>query len=229
MELKWGVEGSVIAALWPIFPKESGTIMSHSMSVENLSRLPSVDKKLGDALAVIHTPRGSPNKYDYDEEIGAFRLAGVLPQGMIFPYDFGFIPSTLGEDGGPLDVLVFLDSAVPVGCVLTIRIIGVIEAKQREPGKDWICADRFLAVATHARTHCHIRQIRDLSSRMVEEIVDFFRHYNEFNRREFKPIDRASAQRAQELIDIGRMLFEAKRMPQQRSPLVSVQSPEMVG
>jgi inorganic pyrophosphatase len=76
-----------------------------------------------------------------------------MPKGSYFPYDFGFIPSTLGDDGDPLDVLVFMDDPAPVGCVLTIRLIGAIEAKQQEKGGDWERNDRLLAVATHAHTH----------------------------------------------------------------------------
>jgi inorganic pyrophosphatase len=88
-----------------------------------LSRLPFLDASSGDITAVIETPKGSPNKFDYDDGVAAFRLAGVMPEGTTFPYDFGFVPSTLAEDGDPLDVLVFLDSPVVVGCVLTIRLI----------------------------------------------------------------------------------------------------------
>jgi inorganic pyrophosphatase len=66
--------------------------------------LPALDPETGDVIAVIETPKGSPNKYDYDDGCAAFRLAGVMPEGSSFPYDFGFIPSTLGEDGDPLDV-----------------------------------------------------------------------------------------------------------------------------
>jgi inorganic pyrophosphatase len=110
-------------------------------------------------LAVIETPKGSPNKYDYDDACAAFRLAEVMPKGSYFPYDFGFIPSTVGDDGDPLDVLVFMDDPAPVGCVLTIRLIGAIEAKQQEKGGDWERNDRLLAVATHA--HTHMRTLSD--------------------------------------------------------------------
>jgi inorganic pyrophosphatase len=123
-----------------------------------LSRLPTTDPNTGDLLAVIETPKGSPNKYDYDDTCAAFRLAEVMPKGSYFPYDFGFIPSTLGDDGDPLDVLVFMDDPAPVGCVLTIRLIGAIEAKQQEKGGDWERNDRLLAVATHA--HTHMRTLR---------------------------------------------------------------------
>ena len=80
-----------------------------------LSRLPVLDPESGDVTAVIETPKDSRNKYDYDEGCAAFRLAGVMPEGSSFPYDFGFVPSTLGEDGDPLDVLVLMDKSAYSG------------------------------------------------------------------------------------------------------------------
>src|SRR5690348_2066004 len=91
-----------------------------------LTGLPTFGDEDGEVTVVIETPKGSPNKYDYDSTIGAFRLAAVMPEGSSFPYDFGFIPSTVGEDGDPLDALVLLDSPAPVGCVIEARLIGVI-------------------------------------------------------------------------------------------------------
>jgi len=166
-----------------------------------LSRLPVLDPDSGEVTAVIETPKGSPNKYDYDEACAAFRLAGVMPEGTTFPYDFGFIPSTVAEDGDPLDVLVFLDAPAVVGCILTVRLIGVIEARQRKPGEDWIRNDRLLAVATHAHTHEHVRTLDDLRPGLVNEIEAFFRHYNDMKGSAFEPLDRAGPKEAQHLID----------------------------
>jgi inorganic pyrophosphatase len=95
-----------------------------------LSHLPTFDPKTGDLTVVIETPKGSPNKYDYDSRYGAFRFAAVLPEGMSFPFDFGFVPSTLGDDGDPLDVLLLLDASTPVGCILSARLLGIIKARQ---------------------------------------------------------------------------------------------------
>ena len=94
-----------------------------------LSELPTFDPKTGDLTVVIETPKGSPNKYDYDSSCGAFRFVAVLPEGMSFPFDFGFVPSSLGDDGDPLDVLVLMDAPTPVGCVLSVKLIGVIVAR----------------------------------------------------------------------------------------------------
>src|SRR3712207_13234 len=96
-----------------------------------LTQIPAFDPD-GDLNVVIETPKGSHNKYAYDEEFGIFRFQGVMPEGNLFPHDFGFVPSTLGEDSDPLDVLVLLDVSLPVGCLLAARPLGVIEAEQRE-------------------------------------------------------------------------------------------------
>src|SRR5580658_1463699 len=85
--------------------------------------------------AIIETPKGCRNKFDYDPDFRMFKLGGLLPEGMAFPFDFGFIPSTLGDDGDPLDVMVLMDEPAHVGCLLDVRIIGVIEAVQIEKSK----------------------------------------------------------------------------------------------
>jgi len=83
-----------------------------------LSALPTFDADDDALQVVIETPKGSHNKYDYNPTTDCFELAKVLPEGMIFPYDFGLIPSTLGDDGDPLDVLVLLDFPAMAGCLL---------------------------------------------------------------------------------------------------------------
>jgi inorganic pyrophosphatase len=84
---------------------------------------------------VIETPKGCRNKYAFDPEHEIFALKKVLPAGMAFPYDFGFIPSTEGEDGDPLDVLVLMDEPAFAGCLLKCRIIGVIKGEQSDGKK----------------------------------------------------------------------------------------------
>ncbi len=119
----------------------------------NLLTLETFDPETRDLTVVVETPKGSRNKFDYDEHAGAFKLAHVLPAGANFPNEFGFVPSTLAEDGDPLDVLVLLDQPTAVGCVLTARLIGVIEAEQTEVDGTKFRNDRLIAVATHAHIH----------------------------------------------------------------------------
>src|SRR5438046_9379607 len=94
-----------------------------------------LDAKKCTCRAIIETPKGSRNKFDYDPESGLFMLGGLLPEGMMFPFDFGFIPSSLGGDGDPLDILVLMDAPAHVGCLIEVRIIGIIEAVQSDNGK----------------------------------------------------------------------------------------------
>jgi inorganic pyrophosphatase len=175
-----------------------------------LSRLPTTDPNTGDLLAIIETPKDSPNKYNYDDTCAAFKLAEVMPKGSYFPYDFGFIPSTLGDDGDPLDVLVLMDEPAPVGCVLTIRLIGAIEAKQKDKGSDWERNDRLLAVATHAHTHAHIEDLDGLRPRLLDEIEAFFTHYNQQKGKAFKPLNRCGPKKARRIIDHGMAVYLRK-------------------
>src|SRR5947209_19831121 len=84
---------------------------------------------------IVETPSGSRNKYKYDQKTKRMKLSKVLPEGMIFPYDFGLIPGTKAEDGDPLDVLVLTDAPTFPGCEVEVRVIGVIKANQKEKGK----------------------------------------------------------------------------------------------
>ncbi len=79
---------------------------------DSLVKLKTFDPETKDLTVVIETPKGSRNKFDYDEDLGVFKLAYVLPEGSTFPNEFGFIPSTLGEDGDPIDVMVLLDQPI---------------------------------------------------------------------------------------------------------------------
>jgi inorganic pyrophosphatase len=150
---------------------------------------------------VIETPKGSRNKFGFDPTINAMRLKHVLPEGMLFPSDFGFIPSTQADDGDPIDVLVLLDAPAISGCVVEARLIGVIEAEQRPKDGAWERNDRLLAVATHARTHEHVHSLDDLRENLPAEIETFFQNYNRLNGGDFRVTgrgDRAAAQRAVE-------------------------------
>ncbi len=160
---------------------------------------------------VIETPRGSRNKYSYDPECDCMQLSTVLPEGMVFPYDFGFVPSTVGQDGDPLDVLILMDQPVVPGCVVRARLIGAIEAEQKEKKEGWIRNDRLIAVATHAQTHDGTNDLADLRPHLVTEIKEFFVTYNKLRGREFKPNDEASPAKARKLVAAGMKTFKKKR------------------
>jgi inorganic pyrophosphatase len=139
-----------------------------------------------------------------------FKLAGLLPEGMMFPFDFGFIPSTLGEDGDPLDVMVIMDEPAHVGCLLDVRIIGVIEAEQTQDGKtETNC--RLLAVAIHSYSHEDVTSIKQISPSILDQLEQFFVSYNKLHGKKFKVTGRGGPNRALKIIKDGIKAFDKKK------------------
>jgi len=175
--------------------------------VSGLSALAPFDDD-GCLRAVIEAPRGSANKLKYDPALGAFQLHRVLPPGMSFPFDFGFVPGTLGEDGDPLDVLVLMDEPTLPGVVVPCRLVAVIEATQHplaaRHGSRGERNDRLLAIADKTHRHRGIAGLRDLDARLLDEIERFFVFYNEQHGVRFVPRGRASAAAARRLVSQGR-------------------------
>ena len=151
---------------------------------------------------IVDTPKGSRNKYKYDETLGLYKLAHVLPVGASFPYNFGFIPGTLAEDGDPLDVLVLMDDAAFVGCLVPSRLIGVIQAKQTEK-KRTFRNDRLIAVAAESHDHHDVRSLDEIGDNLIREIEHFFVSYNTMRGRRFEPTGRAGPARALALVRDG--------------------------
>ena len=136
------------------------------------------DPESGLVRVIIDTPRGSRNKYKFDEELGLFKLSRVLPAGMSFPFDFGSIPSTRAEDGDALDVLVLNEVPLVVGCLVLVHLIGVIRAEQTENRKT-IDNDRLVATIETPVNKPVIRDLKELPKGQLQEIEHFFRSYNE--------------------------------------------------
>lgn len=149
---------------------------------------------------IVDTPKGSRNKYKYDEKDGLWRLSKVLPLGASFPFDFGFIPSTRGGDGDPLDVLVLSDEPAFPGCIMPARLIGILEAEQTQEGKT-IRNDRLIAVLETPSNPPAFRALEELSPQRLAEIEHFFISYNEMEGRQFKPLGRHGPERAQKVME----------------------------
>jgi inorganic pyrophosphatase len=153
------------------------------------SRLKPVDPKDDEIIkVVIETPKGSRNKYAFDEDEKAFRLKKVLPAGMAFPYDFGFVPSTEAEDGDPLDVLVLMDEPAFPGCLVKVRLIGVIEGEQGN-GKKTERNDRVVAVEIANHQWEHIDHIDSLGKQFVKELCEFFVNYHDLTGKKYQVLD----------------------------------------
>ena len=175
----------------------------------DLAHLEPWDAQSGCLNVIIETPKGSRNKFNYQPEEQLFQLDKVLPRGLMFPFDFGFIPSTLGDDGDSLDVLVLMEEPVPVGCKVPARLIGVIEAEQTDKtGTER--NDRLIAVANCFRDQKGIHSIKDLSTNFLEEIEHFFASYNEMAGKKFRPLCRHGPHRAEKLVKLAGKRFRER-------------------
>ena len=174
-----------------------------------LESLPTHDDE-GALLAVVEATQGTRHKLKYRSEWKAFVLHGQLPLGLSFPYDFGFLPSTRGDDGDPLDVLVLADEALPVGAIVPSRLVGVIEAEQQDEGAaEPERNDRLLAVATKSHRYGECRDLGDVADNVLAEIEQFFVAFNAQKGGRFRPLARRDAQAATRLVDAGERRFAA--------------------
>ncbi len=160
--------------------------------------------------AIIETPKGRRNKFDYDPEYQLFELGGMLPEGFSFPYDFGFIPSTLAEDGDPIDIMILMDEPAHVGCLVTVRLIGVIEAEQEEDGKR-TSNHRLIGVVGPFYSHRELRSIEELPPSLLDQVEAFFTAYNQIRGKKFRATGRRGPERAAELLEGAIQTFKNKQ------------------
>jgi inorganic pyrophosphatase len=137
---------------------------------------------------VIETPKGSRNKYAFAPDQKIFELKKVLPAGMEFPYDFGFVPSTKADDDDPVDVLVLMDEPAFPGCLLKCRPVGIIEGEQ---GKKKAAErnDRVVAIEQDNHSYSHIKHVKDLGGPFVEELEKFFVNYHKLSGKKYRVLD----------------------------------------
>jgi inorganic pyrophosphatase len=157
---------------------------------------------------IIETPKGSRNKIKYDPASKHFKLSKVLPEGMMFPYDFGFVPSTKADDGDPVDVLVLTDEPLFPGCLVECSLIGVIEAKQKEASRV-NRNDRLIAVAEQSLLYSEVSTLQDLNLQVLKQIEAFFVNYQEVRGVEVSILGNAGPQKAEQILIKARMAKKA--------------------
>jgi inorganic pyrophosphatase len=191
----------------------SGKTLSHG----SLTMLSAYDTDSNELNVIIETPKGSRNKFNYNEDYQIFKLGGVLPAGAVFPFDFGFIPSTLGGDGDPIDVLLLMDEPAFPGCLVPSRLVAVIEAEQTERDGETTRNDRLIAVAANSHTHQKVRSLTDIGKVLLDEIEHFFISYNEIKGKTFKPLGRFGPIKAARLIEEGVTRFQKENKSAKKS------------
>jgi inorganic pyrophosphatase len=165
---------------------------------EWIERLEPFDPKTGYINAIVETPIGSRVKYAYDPERGLIRLSKVLPVGMVFAFNFGFIPQTKAEDGDPLDVLILNEQPLFAGCRVHARAIAVVKAEQTEKSK-WLRNDRLVVEALGKERPLEDKLL-EMSKRTVSQIAFFFSSYNSLFGKRFRVVGTGGPRKALELI-----------------------------
>lgn len=123
---------------------------------------------------VIEIPRGSSNKYEYDENVGCFRLDRALHTAIFYPFDYGFMPQSLSGDGDALDVAVLTEKPTFPGCVIRSRPIGLLRMDDQS-GED------IKIIAVPAKEieprEAEISDIKDVPEHQKKEIIEFIKNY----------------------------------------------------
>jgi inorganic pyrophosphatase len=152
---------------------------------------------------VIETPKGSRNKFAFDPKERIFELKKVLPAGMTFPYDFGFVPSTKADDGDPIDVLVLMDEPAFPGCMLSCRLVGVIEGEQVDKGGTER-NDRIVAIQKDAHSWAEVKTMKDLGKHFCRELEEFFVNYHKLTGKKYRILGIKGPDAAKKLVKKGR-------------------------
>lgn len=143
----------------------------------DLSLIPA-QPKLGLINVLIEIPAGSKNKYEFDKDMQAFALDRVLYSSVQYPYDYGFVPNTLADDGDPLDGMVIMDQPTFPGCVIAARPIGMLEMID---GGDR--DEKILCVPDKDPRYAKVKSLQDIQSHRLDEIAEFFQTYKNLEKK----------------------------------------------
>ncbi|NOW97199.1 inorganic diphosphatase [Mucilaginibacter sp. SG564] len=150
---------------------------------------------------MIESPKGSNQKFDYDPLEKRFKLNKILPAGLVFPFDFGMIPDTKGEDGDPLDIIVISEDPTFPGCLVDCRIIGMLMVEQTERNGKTIRNDRYVGIPDVSQLFSEIKNIEELPKMIIDQIEAFFENYNEQAGKKFKVTARLTTSQAIKLLN----------------------------
>ena len=166
-----------------------------------LEQLPhELDRSKFTCQAIVEAPAGTRVKVYYDPESHRFRVGKFLPLGMAFPLDFAFVPSTLAGDGDPFDLLILPEASLPVGSIVNVRILGILEAEQNKPNKRPRRNDRVIARLVESRLFAKVQHIDQLGQTFVEELTTFFSTYKRLRGQTYNVIAVGGPDRAADLI-----------------------------
>ena len=143
-----------------------------------LNDVPYGDKTPELVNVIIEIPRGSGNKYEFDKDLGVFMLDRVQPTTMKQPYDYGFVPKTLSDDGDPIDALVVVDEALFPGVVVNARVVGML--KMIDDGET---DEKLICVADDDKSYRHVESLDDLGPHFQDKVRHYFERYKDLQKK----------------------------------------------
>jgi inorganic pyrophosphatase len=193
----------------------TAVLLTTQVSIEaglttGLADLPAFGAK-GEIHVVAESPRGSAVKLKYEPRLGAFAVSRALPLGLVYPFDWGFIPGTLAADGDPVDALVVHDSATFPGVVLPCKALGVVELSQRGEDGERQRNDRIIAMPVWHDRLGELERATQLPSRLRKEIEQFFLDATFFTGKKPKIIGWGSPKKGHSIVKAGERLYRRHR------------------
>ena len=155
--------------------------------------------------AVVESPKGTENKYEYDVEKKAIVLDRVLYSAVHFPGDYGFLPRTLDEDGDPLDILVLVSNPTFPGCIMTARPVGLLQMLDGDKRDD-----KILAVPTGDPRYAEYHDLDDLPEHILKEIAYLFETYKVLEGKKVRIIGWENAASAKAIIKHCQGLYQSQ-------------------
>ena len=153
-------------------------------------------------LCYVEIPKGSRNKYEYDEDLGAVKLDRLLYSSIVYPTDYGFIPDTLGEDDDPLDAMVCVTEPTFPGCVIEVKPLALFRMSDEE-GID----DKILCVPLSDPSWNTLEKLADLPKQLTDEITHFFSVYKDLEQKTVDVDGWYGLEDAQRKVEEGRRRF----------------------
>jgi inorganic pyrophosphatase len=135
---------------------------------------------------IVETPKGSRHKYKYDKKKDRLIASKCLASGLAFPYDFGYIPDTEGDDGDPLDVMIISEESLLPGSSVECEILCSIEAEQTSADGKTVRNDRILVAPKFTINDDTDVSSNNLSKKKIKQIEDFFINYNKEDGKKFE-------------------------------------------
>lgn len=182
----------------------------------NYLNLPIGPKYPYEVDCVVEIGKDTNVKYEYDEHLHVFRLDRCLLSSMNYPCSYGFVPSTLADDGDAIDMLIYDSATLNTGTVVTCRVVGVLDMS--DGGKK-----DYKLLGVPAYTPRPIRDIQDVDPMFLKITRNFFQYYKELEGKNVEIGDWQDAESAREKVIAAHKAFFQRQV---QIPETCYQEPE---